>query len=161
MKLNNKGFGMRESLIYLCILLMVLLVAACSVSSFYDTLEESRSDNHQEYYLFDVDEDDEKDDSQVIDDKDSSIVINYDYYHIEEERFANAALEYARANGLNDSVNQVNLTDLYKSNHMTRKIVDYVDGKTCGGYANVSYNNGSYDVEAFILCTNYKTKGYR
>ena len=43
MKLNNKGFGMRETLIYLSILLLVLLIASCSISSFYDDLEESRN----------------------------------------------------------------------------------------------------------------------
>lgn len=160
MKLNNKGFGMKESLIYLCILLLILLVASCSVSSFYDTLEETRNDNYQDSYLFDVEED-EDDDEVIVDDEDSSIVIDYDYYQIKEESLANSAIRYARDKGLVEGINTVYLDELVKTGYLDNKIVDYVSGKVCTGYANVTYENGVYDADGYLLCTNYKTEGFR
>ena len=160
MKLNNKGFGMKESLIYLCVLLLVLLIASCSVSSFYDTLEDTRNENYQDDYLFDVDEDEEEN-TVIVDDEDSSIVINYDYYHDAEGDFESASIRYARDKGLTEGVVTVYLDELVKSGYMNKKIVDYVSGKTCTGYANLTYSNGDYDSDGYIMCTNYKTEGFR
>ena len=162
MKLNNKGFGMKESLIYLCILLLILLIAACSVSSFYDTLEETRDENYQDNYLFDVDDEEEEEDNDVvIDDEDSSIVIDYEYYHDAEDSLERVAVNYATAKGITDGITTVYLDELVKNGYMEKKIVDYVSGKSCTGYANVTYSNGLYDADGYILCTNYKTEGFR
>lgn len=160
MKLNNKGFGMKESLIYLCVLLLILLIASCSVSSFYDTLEESRNENYQDSYLFDVDED-EEDSDVIVDDEDSSIVIDYEYYRAKEDVLASSAIRYARDKALTESTNTVYMDELVKNGYMDNKVVDYVSGKTCTGYADVSYANGVYDADSYLLCTNYKTEGFR
>ena len=160
MKLNNKGFGMKESLIYLCVLLLVLLVASCSVSSFYDTLEETRNDDYQDSYLFDVDEDEDENDV-VIDDEESSIVINIEYYHAKEDVLSSSAIRYARDKGMTDSTNTIYMDELVKTGYMDNKVVDYVSGKTCTGYAEVSYADGVYDADGYLLCTNYKTEGFR
>lgn len=160
MKLNNKGFGMKESLIYLCVLLLILLVASCSVSSFYDTLEETRNDDYQDSYLFDVNED-EDDSDVVIDDEESFIVVDYDYYRAKEDVLASSAIRYARDKGMIDVSNTIYMDELVKTGYMDNKIVDYVSGKTCTGYANVSYVDGVYDADGYLLCTNYKTEGFR
>ena len=160
MKLNNKGFGMKESLIYLCVLLLILLIASCSVSSFYDTLEESRNDDYQDSYWFDVDED-EEDSDVIVDDEDSSIVIDYEYYRAKEDVLASSAIRYARDKALTESVNTIYMDELVKNGYMDNKVVDYVSGKTCTGYVDVSYANGVYDADGYLLCTNYKTEGFR
>jgi hypothetical protein len=161
MKLNNKGFGMKESLIYLCILLLILLVASCSVSSFYDTLEETRNEDYQDSYLFDVEEDEDDDSEIVIDDEDSSIVIDYEYYRAKEDVLASSAIRYARDKALTESINTIYMDELVKNGYLDNKIVDYVSGKVCTGYANVNYDNGIYDADGYLLCTNYKTEGFR
>lgn len=160
MKLNNKGFGMKESLIYLCVLLLILLIASCSVSSFYDTLEESRNDDYQDSYLFDVDED-EEDSDVIVDDEDSSIVIDYEYYRAKEDVLVSSAIRYARDKALTERVNTIYMDELVKNGYMDNKVVDYVSGKTCTGYVDVSYANGVYDADGYLLCTNYKTEGFR
>lgn len=159
MKLNNKGFGIKESIIYLSILLLILLIASCSVSSFYDSLEKSRNENYQESYLFDTEN--PNDDDVVKDDEDDSNVINYEYYYEAEDKFETAAINYATSKGLTDSEITVYLDELVKLGFMENKIVDYVSGKTCSGYVILTYNNFNYDSKGYILCTNYKTEGFR
>jgi hypothetical protein len=162
MKLNNKGFGMRETLIYLSILLLVLLIASCSISSFYDDLEESRNEEYVPSYGYDVDEEDESDD--VVSDKEEDIVINYTPYYLAEARFKEAAENYANAYSLRDSLTTLKLEDVDKSGYLDETIVDAVDGSKCTGYANVTYEDkygGIYDVDVYISCANYRTEGYR
>ena len=161
MKLNNKGFGMRETLIYLSILLMVLLIASCSISSFYDDLEESKNEDYVPFYGYDVE--DEEDNDAVSDDEED-IVINYTPYYLAEARFREAVENYANAYSLRDSLTTLKLEDVDKSGYLDESIVDAVDGSKCTGYANVTYEDkygGIYDIDVYISCANYRTEGYR
>ena len=121
MKLNNKGFGMRETLIYLSILLMVLLIASCSISSFYDDLEESKNEEYVPSYGYDV-----EDDNDVVSDDEEDIVINYTPYYLAEARFREAAENYANAYSLRDSLTTLKLEDVDKSGYLDETIVDDV-----------------------------------
>lgn len=161
MKLNNKGFGMRETLIYLSILLIILLIASCSISSFYDDLEESRNEEYVPSYGYD-NEDDE--DNDTVDDEEEKIEINYASYYVAEAKFREAAVNYATAYALHEPLTTLKLEDLDKSGYLESPIVDAVDGSKCSGYANVTYEDkydGVYDADVYISCTNYKTEGYR
>lgn len=159
MKLNNKGFGMKETLIYLCLLLLVLLVASCSVSTFYDNLEMTKNEDYVDSYLFDVD--DEDDDSSVIDEtEDEEIEIDYEHYYDEEKRFEFAVMDYLEDHYVNEDT-IIYLDELVEDGYIKRKIVDSIDGKSCSGYADVSINDSGYQVEPYILCSNYETEGYR
>ena len=162
MRLNNKGFGMKETLIYLSILLLVLLIASCSISSFYDDLENSRNHDTEESYLYDEDDDTNttvgSDDVDL--DKDDSN-IDYKHYYNAEKRFEEAAEDYALKHGFGTSLTTVSLDEVVSDGLLENKIVDYVDGTACTGYANVTYVNGDYEANTYILCTNYKTEGYR
>lgn len=164
MKLNNKGFGMKETLVFLSILLTLLLIASCSISSFYNDLE--NDDNNDSIYLYDGHEDDEdKDDVVVGDDKeDEDVVTNYTPYYYAEGKFKEAALNYAKAHSLDSTLTTLYLSDLDKSGYLDYNIVDAKDGTKCTGYANIETldaESGLYDIEVFISCSNYKTKGYR
>lgn len=159
MKLNNKGFGMKETLIYLCLLLLVLLVASCSVSTFYDNLEVTKNEDYVESYLFDVE--DEDDDSSVIDEtEDEELEIDYEHYYDEEKRFEFAVMDYLDDHYTSEDTT-IYLDELVENGYMKRKIVDSIDGKSCSGYAEVSINDNGYKVEPYILCSNYETEGYR
>lgn len=158
MKLNNKGFGMRETLVYLSILLMVLLIASCSISSFYNDLENGSDDNDYSY----LDNIDESNDEVI--NEEEEIEINYTSYYLAEAKFREAAKNYAYDYNLSDSLNTVSLSDVYNAGYLSNKIVDVVDGSECSGYANIEFRNvygGVYDIDAYISCTNYKTEGYR
>ena len=160
MKLNNKGFGMRETLVYLSILLMVLLIASCSISSFYDDLEESKNEEYVPSYGYDVEDEEDND----VDSDDEDIVINYTPYYLAEARFREAAENYAIAYSLRDSLTTLKLEDVDKSGYLDETIVDAVDGSKCTGYANVTYEDkygGVYDIDVYISCANYRTEGYR
>lgn len=160
MKLNNKGFGMRETLVYLSILLMVLLIASCSISSFYDDLEESKNEEYVPSYGYDVEDEEDND----VDSDDEDIVINYTPYYLAEARFREAAKNYANAYSLRDSLTTLKLEDVDKSGYLDETIVDAVDGSKCTGYANVTYEDkygGVYDIDVYISCANYRTEGYR
>lgn len=161
MKLNNKGFGMRETLIYLSILLMVLLIASCSISSFYDDLEESKNEDYVPFYGYDVED---EEDNDVVSDDEEDIVINYTPYYLAEVRFKEAVENYANAYSLRDSLTTLKLEDVDKSGYLDESIVDAVDGSKCTGYANVAYEDkygGIYDIDVYISCANYRTEGYR
>ena len=162
MKLNNKGFGMKETLIYLSILLLVLLIASCSISSFYDDLENSKDDEYVPSYNYENDDDDE--DEVIVDDEDEKIEINYAQYYIAEANFKDAVELYANAYELRDSLTTLKLEDIENSGYLEKDIVDVVDGSKCTGYANVEYEDvygGRYNIDVFISCANYRTEGYR
>ena len=161
MKLNNKGFGMRETLVYLSVLLLILLIASCSISSFYDDLEKSKDEEYVPSYLYDTDDEDDYD---VVDDEEEDIVINYTPYYLAEAKFRDAVEVYAQAYSLYDGLTTVKLEDVDNAGYLEQTIVDSVDGSKCTGYANVQYDpsyGGSYDIDVYISCSNYKTEGYR
>lgn len=157
MKLNNKGFGMKETLIYLAVLLLMLLIASCSVMSFYDDLETSK-ENEKEHY---ENENNNNDNNVVIVDDDDNINIDYKQYYNAEKKFETAVKDYALKNGFGSTLNTVTLEEVVKSGSLEDPIVDYIDGSKCTGYANVYYQNADYQVSVYLLCTNYKTEGYR
>lgn len=157
MKLNNKGFGMKETLIYLAVLLLMLLIASCSVMSFYDDLETSK-ENEKEHY---ENENNNNDNNVVIVDDDDNINIDYKQYYNAEKKFETAVKDYALKNGFGSTLNTVTLEEVVKSGSLKDPIVDYIDGSKCTGYANVYYQNADYQVSVYLLCTNYKTEGYR
>lgn len=157
MKLNNKGFGMKETLIYLAVLLLMLLIASCSVMSFYDDLETSKENEREHYENIEND----SDNNVVIVDDEDNINIDYKQYYNAEKKFETAVKDYALNNGFGSTLNTVTLEEVVKSGSLKDPIVDYVDGSKCTGYANVYYQNADYQVSVYLLCTNYKTEGYR
>lgn len=158
MKLNNKGFGMKETLIYLAVLLLMLLIASCSVMSFYDDLETSK-ENEREHY--ENEENNNTNNNVVIVDDEDNINIDYKQYYNAEKKFETAVRDYALKNGFGLTLNTVTLEEVVKSGSLADPIVDYIDGSKCTGYANVYYQNADYQVSVYLLCTNYKTEGYR
>lgn len=155
MKLNNKGFGMKETLIYLAVLLLMLLIASCSISSFYDGLESSKNREKDNY----VETDD--DNVVIVDGDDDDIIIDYKHYYKAESKFELAVKDYALDHGFGTTLNTVTLDEVVKDGYLDSPIVDYVDGSKCTGYANVTYANADYQASVYLLCTNYKTEGYR
>ena len=157
MKLNNKGFGMKETLIYLAVLLLMLLIASCSVMSFYDELETSK-ENEKDHY---AEKEESNNNNVVIVDDDDNVNIDYKHYYKAESKFELAVKDYALDHGFGTTLNTVTLDEVVKGGYLDSPIVDYVDGSKCTGYANVTYSNADYQASVYLLCTNYKTEGYR
>lgn len=173
MKLNNYGFGMKETVIYLSILFLILLFVSCSISSFYRDLEFAQSsESKKEGYLPDYIESNGSSVNDTVIATTPSIDLNGDtnvqviqmnHYYEAEQKLYQAAMNYAVENSIPPSeyVYTVRLEDLINLKYMSSKIVDYVDGSECSGYSNIISDSDGYQVESYIYCKNYKTEGYK
>lgn len=177
MKLNNYGFGYKETFIYLGILLLLLLFTSYSISSFYEGLESDKKEDFS--YLSNVDtnkknntgtsvntnnNNNNNDDYPSYDKQEDNNfqVIQMDHYYNAEKKFFSAVTRYAVENNIPKSeyLYTVRLEDLVKLKYMN-KVVDYVDGSECAGYGNIISDEDGYQVSVYISCSNYKTEGYR
>ena len=154
MMLNNHGWGMRDMIIYTCILLLFLLFVAYSVSSLYDFLSkptENITDNQQPV-------DDTPDEKE----EESPIIVDIEYYENVEKRLKNATLDYFEKNPTDLSIDilKLDLTTLVDLGYID-KIYDQTGEKLCVGYTNTYQDvDKDYIVEAYISCDNYITEGY-
>ena len=154
MKLNNHGWGMREMIIYTCILLLLLLFVSYSVNSFYKEMETSKQNVVNNNYGSDYDDKDEE--SNV------SNNINYIYYHNKEDLIKKATLNYLNnySYNLDSNIMNVSLDTLINLGYI-QKIYDQNNINSCSGYSNVYEDeNGEYIIKSYINCGNYVTEGY-
>lgn len=177
MKLNNCGFGYKETFVYLGLLLLLLLFTSYSISSFYEGLESGKKDDFS--YLSNVDSNNKtntstnvntnnnynsNDDYPSYDQQEDSNfqVIQMDHYYNAEKKFFSAVTRYAVENNIPKSeyLYTVDLKDLVRLKYMD-KVVDNVDGSECAGYGNIISDDDGYQVSVYISCSNYKTEGYR
>lgn len=155
MKLNNHGWGMRDMIIYTCILLLFLLFVAYSVNSLYDILgntgevEENNTvvDNQQE-------QENEKEEEPLI--------VDVEYYNSLEENLKKSTLDYLNTypTDLSSGILKITSDTLIGLNLMD-ELYDQTKENKCIGYSNVfQEDNGDYIVDSYINCSNYTTQGY-
>ena len=147
--LNNHGWGMREMLIWSCVILIFLLIATYYVKSLYRGLSMSDKVETNEVY-------EEEDDTKPTEE------IDFDRYRRYEERMNNAAINYVKRyySSLNTGIASVELWDLTNGGYI-EILYDQVDHSRCMGYANVWDNeDGELKASSYIKCPSYTTEGY-
>lgn len=155
MKLNNFGFGMRDMIIYMCILLIFLLFAVYSIDSFHKSFESSDESKNNSYVQ--KNEEEKEQEEEKIND-----VIDYEYYNNLEISLKNATLNYINdySFDLKNDIEKVSLNTLVDLGYM-QAVVDQYGNATCYGYSNVYQDdNLEYVVYSYIMCDNYVTEGY-
>lgn len=154
MKLDNRGWGYRDMIIYSCILLFCLLLSVYFVNSLYNDLEKSAERQKINSSSSDVVEVPKKEDKE--DNK-----IDYSYYFDLEDKLKEATIKYIK----NENVDLSNGLVTINSSILVDKgyLKDFYDqyGVRCGGYSNVLVEeNYEYSVQSYILCNDYSTAGY-
>jgi hypothetical protein len=154
MKLGNKGFGMRDFLIYTCILVLLLLFVAYSINSFYRGMEASKKDKETQKVVIPEEEPEEE-----------PIIVDYDYYHNLENDFQNATDRYFKnyPTKLDEGmIFKIELNDLVELKYLSQ-FRNKNTGDLCTGYSNVytGVNDTGYTIVSYINCGEYVTEGYR
>lgn len=156
MKLNNRGWGMREMIIYLCILILALFFVASSIDSLYTQIENSQKEIKEENNNKVIYEDEE----EIEEDK--SLDIDVDYYYNLENEVKTATMNYINENNydLSNQILTVTLDTLVNLGYI-EKIYDQIDDEVCSAYSNVySIDEGDFIINSFVSCKNYITQGY-
>ena len=146
--LNNHGWGMRDMIIYSCVILIFLLITTYYVRSLYRGL--SMGEN--------VVEEDRTNDA----DKTPYKEIDYSLYKNYEDRMSSVAIDYVIKyySTLNTSIASVDLNDLIREGFI-ETLYDQRDGSRCMGYTNVwDQEDGSLRAASYIRCPSYTTSGY-
>lgn len=152
MKLNNNGWGYREMVIYICIILFALIFVAISISSFYDNLvEDINSDRNNQ----------SNNNTVVEENKPSTNSVDTDYYLQQENKLKSATIDYMNrySYDLNQNIMTVSMETLVSLGFM-ETIYDQTGTSTCSGYSNVYLYENDYGVVSYINCNNYVTLGY-
>ena len=143
--LNNHGWGIRDMIIYCCVILLFLLIATYYIKSFYEGFSNASN--------------------TVVETKEEEKgkkEINYSRYKDYEQRMNRAAINYVykHYNGLNNSIASIRLYDLTSGGYI-EPLYDQADGTGCVGYSNVwDTEDGVLHASSYISCTSYKTDGF-
>lgn len=143
MKLNNRGWGMREMIIYMCILILFLLFASYSVNSLYERLDSDKSDGSKP--------------------SENIQPVDLQYYRDLEFKLNNATFNYlvSSYNSANDIVDNVIDVELLKQYELIDNLYDQFGNNECKGYSKFYQNeNGVFVVNSYVSCDNYETEGY-
>lgn len=146
MMLNNRGWGMRDMIIYLCILILFLLFASYSVNTLYENMGNNN--------VADKDDLPEKNEQDV----------DLQYYRDLEYELISATFNYL-ANYYADSSIVLHNTTINVQELMDHEFIDDLydqfGNNVCEGYSIVNRNEkGAFVVSSYINCSNYKTEGY-
>lgn len=154
MKLGNHGWGMRDMIIYTCILILFLLIAAYSVKSLYDVIDNpSENNNVNEPVVPPVVEEPEED---------KPVPVDYAYYNKLELDMKNATMSYLSAypTTIENEILKVTSDSLTNLGYMGQ-LYDQTKTNKCLGYSNVFQDSdGDYIIKSYISCNNYVTEGY-
>ena len=132
MKLNNRGWGLREMLILSAILIFFFCLAIYFIYVLSSSLSTSSSINNE-------------------------APVNYTLYKNYEEKLYNAGEKFLLNNkSYQDSI--INLSTLINAGYISG-IKDLDTKNECNGYIKV-YNLDEREIQAFIKCDNYITEGY-
>ncbi|MBQ8659808.1 MAG: hypothetical protein IJ475_03115 [Bacilli bacterium] len=152
MMLNNHGWGLKDMIIYTCIILFFFFIACFFIGAMYRDFEEGYYDNDS--------------DNQIVSDVLEEPIheeeyIDYKYYYEKEFIFKSSVDVYL--NELNYDVTNhifnIRLNELVNLRYMDM-IYDPITGTACDGYANVIGEGTQYEINAYILCSNYMSEGY-
>lgn len=162
MGLSNHGWGMKEMILYCCVLLTCLLVAVFLINSLYNGLEKSGNSvpSNNLNYLGNTNEKVKVPDKNENQDPPKKQEIDLAYYKKLEDKLYFATEKYLQdyQYDLSTHILKVDLNTLIQLGYM-EKVIDS-NGSTCTGYSNVLDESGTPKVYAYIKCMEYSTKGY-
>lgn len=151
MKLDNRGWGLREMLIYSSILLLFLLIASFRMSALYNDINSTKDE--PETFV------EEKNSSE----KGSSEKSSYDlkYYYDYEDKMIQATREYLKMHEYNVEVQtlKIDLSTLIDLD-LIDKLYDKDSNVRCEGYVMVTFESDKDVIKPYLMCDDYVTKGY-
>lgn len=155
MKLNNHGWGTRDFVIYMCVLVLILLFVTISISSMYKGITNSTDKTNTQQSV-------EKKQPEVENKK--NVIIDYQLYESMETKIYMATYDYMEAKKLNTENDILNITSDTLINEGYLKESDLYDqnGEKCSGYSNAyDDENGHHMIKSFVSCGGlYTTEGY-
>lgn len=152
MKLNNHGWGMRDMIIYTCILVLFLLFVSYSIRSLYSAIETSKENYEKQQDVYQPPVEEEKEEQPIVD---------LEYYENVELKLKNATLQYldTYSTDLTNNILKVSSGTLINLGFID-KIYDQTGSSTCTGYSNVYQDTEEYVIKSYVSCVNYVTEGY-
>lgn len=154
MKLGNQGFGLREMIIWTCVLLIILLFVAMQINTMYKKIEENKEHNP----IHDVVETPQDNVHEPEEQQPLVETIDYDYYKSLENKIKTATVNYLNENPtvLSEQLLTLTSTDLINLGYLTTLYAQ--DGESiCSGYSNVYETNEEIVVNPYVICNNYNT----
>lgn len=146
MKLGNQGFGLKEMIIYTCLLSLLLLYVAFSINSLYKNRPEPTINT----------------DKPVSEPTQKPVAVNYEYYTNLENEMKNAATNYVAEHS--EAITSYNFritASTLISNGYLHLLKDQFGEETCSGYINGYTNSaGESTLIPYLKCDNYFTTGY-
>lgn len=144
--LNNHGWGMRDMIIYLCILILFLLFASYSINTLYENIG-----NNNVVDKYGSSEESER-------------AFDLQYYRDLEYELISATFDYLANYYADPSVvlhnTKINVQELVNHDFID-DLYDQFGNNVCEGYSIVDRNEkGNFVVKSYINCSNYKTEGY-
>lgn len=148
--MNNRGFGLRDEIIVVCIMLILLLYVAVQINKFYHNIEEDSKHNNTTIQSPQNEEVKEKKEDEV----------DILYYTGLENRIRNATLDYINENDvvLSDDIVVV-YSDTLINNGYISTLYDQYGSSRCSSTSNV-YKGETEEitVSVYLNCSNYNTK---
>lgn len=162
MHLGNHGWGMREMVIYLCVLAIILLFVVISIHSLYRRIDDDSKKRETPNQV--VVEDEPVVSKPVISEPvQETRSINYEYYYGEETRLLNATKQYLndKPTETGDGILKLDADSLINLGYMSA-IYNDIGSSKCTGYSNIYKPEGEsvYTIKSYIKCDNYTSKGF-
>ncbi len=158
MKLGNQGFGLKEMIIYTCLLILLLVFVSIEINSFYKNLSNSKSNVNSQDEIFqneNIEENDENDYNITNPDN----TIDYNYYEELETKLSRATQNYLNDNpySLENEILTISSETLINLGYINT-LYAQDNNSTCNGYSNVyMQEDRTYVINPFITCYNYQT----
>ena len=162
MRLGNHGWGMRELIIYMCVLAIILLFVAISIHSLYRRIDHDNNNRETPAPVV-VPEEDKREEPVIIEPEEPAREVNYTYYAGEENRLKAATQRYLeeKPTDIGEGILKIELDSLVNLGYMS-PIYNDVGTEKCTGYSNVYVQEGSsiYTIYSYIRCDNYSSEGF-
>ena len=157
MKLNNHGWGYKDMIIYGCIILLLLLIAAYNINYLYSGINSNDNNSTNNSVQQPVDNE-----QQPITEP-QKVIVDYNYYYGVEEKIKNATLNYLNdySYDLTEQILKTSVDTLVSFGYMSI-IYDQTGNHLCTGYSNAysDVSTGEYVIKPYVNCNNYITEGY-
>ena len=148
MKLNERGFGLREEIIAICIMLILLLYVTFQISSIYRSMSSDSNESN----------------TTIVPPEEPEVETKHEevdtfYYENLENRVKNATLDYIQENNvaLSDNIIVV-YSDTLINNGYLSTMYDQFGSSKCSSISNVYQSDGDIKVTVYLNCSNYNTK---
>ncbi|MBR1414228.1 MAG: hypothetical protein IJ574_06175 [Bacilli bacterium] len=168
-KLNNRGWGFRDMIIIMCVLIIVLFVAVYYIHRLYDIKEINEANarmndiksNNNSYNEVKKEDNTINDSSNTSNNEVNEKVITTNYTVL-EKKLSQSAINYVI--DLNETItDDYTLTLTFNELHINKYIDNLIEeeGKsTCDGYAIVYSNDGNLISDPYITCSHYQTPNF-